>query len=359
MSVPTRTRTSEGITVRHLKGCRTHSAGRCNCTPTYLAEAYDRRAEKRHYKGFPTLVAAKAWRADAQRDIRTGVRRGPSGVTLHQAASEWLAGAEDGSVRNRSGKPYKPSVVSSYRQSLVNRVLPALGALQLQEIDRPALQQLVDRLLADGLDPSTICNHLMPLRVIFRRNLARGTVAINPTTGLELPSAEGRRERIAHPDEAERLLAALPYPDRAIWATALYAGLRSGELQALAWDCVDLASGIIRVERSYDPKSHVMVDPKSKAGRRRVPIPAILRDVLVEHRMDSAGVGLVFGRTGERPFGSERTDSGRTLILIQSDCMNVATLARRCGSLRASTPKRSAGSWDMRTSRPRSICTDI
>lgn len=295
-------RKTEGITVRHLSGCRTRSGGRCNCEPTYRAEAYDRRAEKRHYKSFPTLAAAKAWRADAQRDIRTGVRRGPSGVTLNQAAEDWLAGARDGSVRNRSGKPYKPSVIAGYAQSLTNRILPAIGARQLQEIDRPLLQHMVDDLMGQGLDPSTIRNHLMPVRVIYRRALARGVVAVNPTSGLELPTPEGRRERIASAKEAEQLLAALPYPDRAVWATALYAGLRSGELQALNWSCVDLARGIIRVERSYDPRARVMVPPKSKAGQRRVPIPAVLRDVLVEHRMDTDGEGLVFARADGRPF---------------------------------------------------------
>jgi integrase len=42
--------------------------------------------------------------------------------------------------------------------------------------------------------------------------------------------------------------------DRPVWATALYAGLRRGELMALRWDEVDLAAGVIRVERSYDDK---------------------------------------------------------------------------------------------------------
>ncbi len=218
------------------------------------------------------------------------------------AVGVFCAGA--GSVRNRSGKAYKPSAVAGYRRSLVNEILPDLGTHPLQQIRREDMQEFVDRLLAKGLDPSTVRNHLMPLRVIFRRKLARGVVSINPTAGLELPAVEGRRERVASPAEAERLLGALPFPDRAVWATAMYAGLRSGELQALEWSNVDLATGIIRVEQSYDPKCHEYVAPKSKAGRRRVPIPAILRDVLVEHRMNGDGVGLVFGRAAERPFAN-------------------------------------------------------
>ena len=73
----------------------------------------------------------------------------------------------------------------------------------------------------------------MPLRAIFRRAVSRGEVAVNPTTGLELPAVRGRRDRIASPEEAAALLAALPEEERPLWATALYAGLRRGELMAL------------------------------------------------------------------------------------------------------------------------------
>ena len=72
------------------------------------------------------------------------------------------------------------------------------------------MQDLADRLLAQGLDASTIRNALMPLRAIYRRAVARGEVAVNPTSGLELPAVRGRRDRIASPEEAAALLAALP-----------------------------------------------------------------------------------------------------------------------------------------------------
>lgn len=64
----------------------------------------------------------------------------------------------------------------------------------------------------------------MPLRAIYNRAIHRGEVAINPTTGLQLPMPEDKRDRIATPDEAERLLSVLSVTDRVIWATAFYAG---------------------------------------------------------------------------------------------------------------------------------------
>lgn len=142
----------------------------------------------------------------------------------------------------------------------------------------------------------------MPLRVIYRRAVHRGEVAVNPTTELELPAVRGRRERIVTPGEATRLLAALSDDDRPLWAAALYAGLRCGELQALRWEDVNLNAGVIRVERSWDPMAGP-VAPKSAAGRRKVPIAAALRAELLEPRMrHGRRDGLVFGRTADRPF---------------------------------------------------------
>jgi len=143
----------------------------------------------------------------------------------------------------------------------------------------------------------------MPVRSIYRRALARGDVAVNPTVGLELPAVRGTRDRIASPDEARKLLEALDADDRALWATALYAGLRRGELQALRWQDVELEGGVIRVERSWDDKEHIVVEPKSRAGRRKVLIPALLRSELIEHRLRSGRRdGLVLGAAAERPF---------------------------------------------------------
>jgi hypothetical protein len=61
--------------------------------------------------------------------------------------------------------------------------------------------------------------------------------------GDEASGAPGDRERFASPDEAAKLIEAVPDADRAIWATAMYAGLRRGELQALHVKDVDLATG--------------------------------------------------------------------------------------------------------------------
>jgi integrase len=151
-------------------------------------------------------------------------------------------------------------------------------------------------------------NSLRPLQAIYRRARAREGVPVNPTRDLELPVPEHREVKIVSPSTAARLLAALPESDRAIWATALYAGLRSGELRALRWSAVDLSRNVIEVRESWDPKEGP-VEPKTRRSRRRVPVPNILREQLHGLRrckMASPDNSLVFAAGPETPFQPER-----------------------------------------------------
>jgi integrase len=184
---------------------------------------------------------------------------------------------------------------------------PQFGAARLSDLRRNDVQDFAENLLADGLDASTVRNVLMPLRVIYRRAVRRGDVLVNPTTDLELPAVEGTRERVAAPRDAEALLEVLPESDAALWATTLYTGLRNGELRALRVKDIDLSEGVLRVERSWDAVEGV-VEPKSAAGKREIPICDHLRRYLEPHLARlGRDEGLVFGQTASQPYNYGKT----------------------------------------------------
>ena len=142
---------------------------------------------------------------------------------------------------------------------------------------------------------------LVPLQAIYRSH--RHDVPLNPTTDLDLPAVGGRRERVASPAEAALLLDGLPDDDRALWATAFYAGLRRGELRALRWSDIDDAVSRIHVQRGWDDVQGA-IGPKSDKGERKVPVSVALRVHLLEHkaRTGRRGDDFVFGRTRDEPF---------------------------------------------------------
>lgn len=143
---------------------------------------------------------------------------------------------------------------------------------------------------------------VIPVQAVYRYAKRRDLVNVDPTDELELPESAGSRERAATPAQAAALLDALP-ENRALWATAFYAGLRRGELRALRCDDINDASTLITVRRGWDDVEGE-IGPKSRKGTRTVPIAGTLRLILLEHlaRTGRRGTDLVFGRSASEPF---------------------------------------------------------
>jgi integrase len=295
-----------GIEPRHARSCPVRGWESCKCKPSYQAHVWSKRDNKRIRRTFPTLAAAKSWRLDAMKGLRDGKLRAPTPETVREAGAALIAGMEDGSIRDRSGKRYKPSTIRSYKASLENHIYPEFGGCKLSTITYPDLQNFVDRLAAEGLDGSTIRNTVNPLRVIFKKH--RYSIPVNPTTGLEIIARENKPKRVVPPNVAARMLKALTLEDRAIWASDFYAGLRFGELQGLRIEDVELFDGwgLLHVRQGWD-KVEGAIDPKSTAGTRKVPMPKPLYEVLDEYlvrldrRLDRTE-GLAFGRSATEPF---------------------------------------------------------
>lgn len=300
-----------GIRKRHSRRCASRDGGRCDCKAGFEASVWLAREGKKVRRTFERESEARAWRSEASTAAAAGKLRTATRLTVEQAAWLWLEAAATGAVRNRSGSVYKPGPLREYARALRLRVLPEFGAVRLSELRRADVQAFADRLLADGCSASTVRNTIDPLRAIYRHAVRRELVAVNPTREVELPAADGRRERIASAAEAERLLAAVPERERALWATAFYAGLRRGELMALRVSDVDLGRSEIAVRRSWDQHDGPIA-PKSRAGSRTVPLLAVLRDHLDEHllRTGRAGDDLAFGRTAELPFSPRAVSEG-------------------------------------------------
>ncbi len=305
MSAPEPT---QGIDVRHSKKCSSRTGGRCkrpDCEPTYQAHVFDRRSGRRIRKTFPTISAAKLWRSDAIHALKQGDFAAvmPSDTTVGQALDALVAGMQDGTVFDRSGRRYRPATVRSYRQAAETYLKPSLGRLRLAELVRGDVQRLVDKLHANGMSGSTIRNKLDPLRVVYRRALQDDEVSRNPTERLRLPAMDTKPHSVGSLERVGGLLDALPMSERAAWATAFYAGLRVGELRALRWSHIDFEAGVIRVQAGWDDQAGEQ-QTKTQAGERTVPLVGRVRAELARHKLATgrSGDDLVFGRSRSDAF---------------------------------------------------------
>jgi integrase len=303
---------AEGIRKRHSKGCATRSGKRCNCNAGYEAWVFSKRDGRKIRKTFRQRSEAKSWRGEAVAALSKGRLASASSErrSLYEVLVEFVAGMKSGEVRPRGRQSYKPNTVRSYERAIRLRLRDSeLGSLRPAEVRRSDVQAFADELLAI-MSPGSASNILNPLQAYYRRAVRREELSANPTEEIDLPPKGSKRpRRIVSPEGAVALLAALPPEERPIWATAFYAGLRRGELQALRCMDVDLRADLIHVRKGWD-QVEGEIEPKSPAAKRTIPILSILRGYLVEEieRTGRTGRDRFFGRSAHEVFYASTVD---------------------------------------------------
>lgn len=303
---------AEGIVKRHSKSCASRAGRRCNCGGGYEAWVYLNRDGRKVRKTFKRESEAKSWRREALVAAQKGALRATATDrrTLLEALEEFVAGMAEGTIRPKRRERYKPNTVRSYERAVRLYLRGSeLGMLRPSEVRRSDVQAFVDDLLSRKSASST-GNAINPIQAYYKRAVDREEVSFNPTEGIDVPTGKTQRpRRIVQPAEAAALLAALPSEDRPIWATAFYAGLRRGELQALRCVDVDLGANLIHVRKGWD-QVEGEIEPKSEAGKRTIPILAVLRDYLDEQLMRTgrSGEDRIFGRSARVPFYASTID---------------------------------------------------
>lgn len=300
---------------------------------SYRAFVYDPRSARKIRKTFGSLAAAKSWRRDALAAVARGdLHARERCPRVNDALADLLAAMTSGAVLTRSGAPYKPGTVRTYGFAVRDVLNPAIGNLRFDEVRRRDVQAIVDQQRAIGRSGSAVHASIDPLRVLYRRAIRDELVTVSPCDHLDLPARRAEPKTALSPQTISALLAALPDEDRALWATAFYAGLRRGELRALRWSNVDLDASVIRVRESWDDVEGAQ-DPKSAAGRRDVLVIGPLATELARHGLLTGRTGdeLVFGRSGTVPFA--RQSVGRRAKVAWEDAgLDRVTLhrARHC-----------------------------
>ena len=198
--------------------------------------------------------------------------------TFHEFASEWLTARR---------AELKPRTVEDYEWALSCHLLPyfarhRLDAITVEDVDRYRAAKVRE----GRLRPNAVNKTLTRLAQVLEAAVEYGYLERNPARGRRrrLKATTPKRTWIeseqvaplldaAGAIDAERTRSNDPGGRRAMLATLTLAGLRIGELLALRWRDVDLATGKPRVGEA-----------KTDAGRRTVDLSPALRDELATHR---------------------------------------------------------------------------
>jgi integrase len=253
---------------------REGSAGR-----HYEITYYDSAGRRRWERVPGDLDDAVARRAQIVRDKHRGERVGRTLLTLREHAPIWL----------EQQHQLRPKTRSEYERHLTQHVLPVLGRYRLTDINEDHIAQLIAHMQKQGYAAWSIRATLTPLSRLLGHAARRGLIPQNPVRRLEVgerPRVQRRDKRILTTDEMRRLLdEARRY--RPLIATALFAGLRLGELLGLVWADIDLTHRAIHVRKQLDLNGD-RVAPKTPQAERTVVIPRSLVAALKAHHAEAA-----------------------------------------------------------------------
>jgi integrase len=123
-------------------------------------------------------------------------------------------------------------------------------------------------------------------------------IPFNPAHEIAKPKPQKKEMTVYDVDQVARFLESAR-EDRlfALYVLALDSGMRQGELFALLWSDLDLAAGVVRVQRSLEEiNGHCRPkETKSARGRRRIDLSQYTIEVLHEHRKRMLAEGNING----------------------------------------------------------------
>jgi integrase len=223
----------------------------------------------------------------ALRDLAQGLPVVAEKQTVGEYLANWLASVEH---------DLAPRTVVRYRNHIVHSLTPALGRFRLAKLPPQPIQALYAAKLARGVAPGSVRQMHAVLRRALGEAARLGLVPRNVATLVKAPRAVRHEMQVLSPDEARILLAEVA-GDRleALYVLAITTGMRIGELCALRWTDVDLATladrhgkaSALHVQatlRYINGDTYFFDPPKTAQSRRRISLSGTAAEALKVHR---------------------------------------------------------------------------
>lgn len=269
-------------------------------------------------------------------DMENGTYIAPSKQTVGQWLDTW-ADTYLGGV--------KPHTVVAYKTQISNHIKPNIGAVKLEALDTPTIQQMYNKLAKTGqqvpkrdkdgelvrrggkivleaapLSPKSIKNIHGVLHKALQQAIAAGLIRSNPADACALPRVEKAELHPLDEQETRAFLEAIQgHEFETLYLVTLFTGMREGEVLGLTWPCVNFASGTILIKQQLQREKkaggqYSLVPLKNDKPRTITPAPSIM-ELLRQHRKKQAAWQLRAGELWDNPAGLVFTNElGKHLV---------------------------------------------
>lgn len=227
---------------------------------------------------FLTRDAGEAWLRETKVELDKGTlidERGGA-IAFADYSAEWTSTVVD----------LRRSTLVRDLDYLERYVIPEFGPTPIGEIKTAAVREWVTSLTTDAeLAPATVTKAKQILTKILAQAVDDGRIGANPCAGVKVPRVERIDMNRLTPGQILELADAIDPRYRELVLLGCWTGLRIGELVALTPADIDVVHRQVSVTKIVTEVSghFEFGPPKTKAGRRVVPIVPWVADELTEY----------------------------------------------------------------------------
>ena len=180
------------------------------------------------------------------------------------------------------------STKQRYLQDIRGHINPLIGKTRLQQLTGLPIDGVISTAVSKGLSPSSQQKIFAVLNKSFNDAVKRDLIGFNPCSKSDKPKVPRRQHTVWTAVESQAFLSHVKgHRWFALFAMAMFTGMRQGESLALFWSDIDWTNSKIRIARTLTDKGYKAVigrRTKTEAGTRFVTVPAFVMDALDSHR---------------------------------------------------------------------------
>lgn len=302
----------------------------------WCAQYIDCLGRKRYLYGKTQQTVRKKLQ-EAIRQSDAGISLEPKRISFASWVKEWLDVYQKPTIRD-----------STYSYNLKRwtvHIEPYFNRIQLKDIRTEHIQKFVNEKSEKRLDgkpggysPAMVRLLYLAIRGSLEKAVELGYIPKNPANSVNLKPNERKEKRIFSIEEQRRFEKCVreditQYHNSSIFLLLLYTGMRIGEALGLQISDIDFDTYEIHVNRtagtidneSGQGKRFYMSLPKTKAGKRVIPMSETAADLLAEQIEYRTGMLNIMRQVWvERGIETKYADAGYIFI---TDCGNVANHA--------------------------------
>ena len=235
---------------------------------------------KRKKFRFKTKQEAIKKKSEALRELeRKTLATGPQ-RKLGDYLEDWIENVHKDNLRISTYVKYKKHI---------KYIVSDLGEIWLQKLTPEQVTRFYTKKIKDGLSSKTVHGIHGVLKLALDNAVRWNYVSKNVCDLVKPPRVVSREVVPLDIEQARMLLESVREHRLEVLLTmAVVTGMRRGELLALTWSNIDFERHSLQVGNTVDyiPKyGYVQTEPKTKAGKRLIRLPAFLMDMLKAHRV--------------------------------------------------------------------------